>query len=131
MIGTSISMQSSGKMVYPSITICDGDSPTYAKERFFETIDHFVSGLSNGTKNYTYPLIPDLSKMFVQLRMKMSSKTTFTLKPDDLEDRDLLYLSLKFLYLYGKNRFSVGIIISYKYFLHSLISNKIKGIIEW
>ena len=91
MIGTSISMQSSGKMVYPSITICDGeDARGYGKGHFFESFKHLLYGLSNGTKNYTFDRTPDLAKMLIRLSTNMPNGTVFTLKPYDLEDREKL-----------------------------------------
>ena len=90
MIGTSISMQSSGEMVNPSITICDGGSPVYKKGiQSFHLIENIHAyNLSNATTNHTFSLIPDLSDMFVQLHLKMSNRTDFTLKPHDLKDRE-------------------------------------------
>ena len=91
MIGTSISMESSGEMVYPSITICDGaDALAYGKGHFFENYKNLVYGLSNGTKNFTFDLTPDLTNTFIRLSMNMPNGTVFTLKPYDLEDRDNL-----------------------------------------
>ena len=102
MIGTSISMKNSVQMRYPSITICDGeDARIFGRNRifeyrFFESSDDFFSGNSNGTKNLTFSLTPDLTKMFARLEMKLPNKTTFRLLPDDLDDRDhLKHLSLK------------------------------------
>ena len=89
MVGTSISMQSSGLFTYPSMTICDGEhARVFAMERFFDTADDYFYGLSNGTANYTFDLTPDLTKMFIRLDMTLPNMTTFTLEPNDLDDRD-------------------------------------------
>ena len=104
MIGTSISMKNSVKMKYPSITICDGeDARIFGRERFFESNDHYFSGTSNGTKNLTFSLTPDLTKMFLSLVMNMPNKTTFTLMPDDLDDRYHLNMSIKMPYISNSN----------------------------
>ena len=94
MIGTSISMQSSGEMVYPSITICDGGSPVYVKGIQSFLLKEEMSGYYNATttKNLTFPRTPDLTNILVQLDLRMSNKTVFTVKPDDLKDRDPLFL---------------------------------------
>ena len=89
MIGTTISMQNSIKMKYPSITICDGDvARIFGRNRFFESSDIYFEGISNGTKNLTFSRSPDLKTMFTNLVMNMPNMTTFTLVPDDLDDRE-------------------------------------------
>ena len=69
MIGTSISMLSSGEMVYPSITICDGSSRLYVKGLQSFLPKEEMSGFYNATttRNLTFPRTPDLTNILVQL----------------------------------------------------------------
>ena len=90
-------MLSSGEMVYPSITICDGSSQLYVERLHSFLLKEEMSGFYNAvnattTKNLTFPRTPDLTNILVQLDLRMSNKTVFTLKPDDLKDRDTLFL---------------------------------------
>ena len=89
MIGTSISMQNTEEMLYPSITICEATrGALYVVDgKVFQSMAHY-SNWKTGT-NYTYTRHYDLTtEQFLGLSTNMPNMSTFTLKPSDIDDRD-------------------------------------------
>ena len=89
MMGTSISMQNTEEMLYPSITICEGSTRArvFADGKVFQSMEHYYN-LKYGT-NYTYTRHYDLTtEVFLGLSTNMPNMSTFTMKPNDIHDRD-------------------------------------------
>ena len=104
MIGTTISKQDSGKMFYPSLTICQygSGSVVFEEDKFFE------SGHRLTVTNYTLRRTPDLSDVFLQLTTASPNGSSFMVELGAVEDR----------YVYLKQ--SQG---SFQYFMHTLCSS--------
>ena len=85
MIGTSISIQNTGEMQYPSLTICEDtvSAPVFVDGQFFETYDHWKHGI-----NYTHRARYDLRDLFIELSSIMPNMSTFILTAGDIDDRD-------------------------------------------
>ena len=86
MIGTSISMQNTEKMLYPSLTICEGtlSASVYFDGKFFQSLNLYYNW-KYGT-NYTHTAY-DLTEEFLGLSTNMPNKSAFTVKPSDIDDR--------------------------------------------
>ena len=88
MIGTTISKQDSGKMFYPSLTICQygSGSVVFEEDKFFE------SGHRLTVTNYTLRRTPDLGDVFLQLTTASPNGSSFMVDLGAVEDR---YVHLK------------------------------------
>lgn len=89
MIGTSISMQNTKEMLYPSLTICEGgfsSGRVFADGQFFQSTYHY-NNWKYGT-NLTEPTYSALTEVFLQLSTNLPNMSTFTLKPEDIDNRD-------------------------------------------
>ena len=86
MIGTSISTQNTGEMLYPSLTICEDpfNAPVYEDGQFFETFDHLRHGINYTHRTQRY----DMRDLFIELSSNMPNMSTFILSPGDIDDRD-------------------------------------------
>ena len=87
MIGTSISVQHSGEMQYPSITICESmkSGRVFANGQFFESAYDYKNWI-DGT-NIT-PIHYVLNEGFLGMGTKMPNKSAFLLKQEDIDNRD-------------------------------------------
>ena len=89
MIGTSISVENSGEMQYPSITICEtiqSGAPVFEDGQMFDTYDHYANW-KYGTNN-TPVKYYRLKEAFIGLSTKMTNMSTFNLYHGDIDDRD-------------------------------------------
>ena len=89
MIGTSISVENSGEMQYPSITICEtvqSGAPVFEDGQMFDTYDHYANWKYN--MNNSLGKYHDLKDIFLSLTTNMPNMSTFILSPDDIDDRD-------------------------------------------
>ena len=97
MIGTSIFMQNTGDMTYPSLTICETASGrTFADGHMFQSFAHYHAW-KNGI-NFTLPSYNDLTEEFLGLSTSLPNMSFFTLKPDDIDDRDDIFCSQNNIY---------------------------------
>ena len=87
MIGTSISVQNSGEMQYPSITICESEitGGIFANGQLFDSLAEYYNW-KMGTN--TTPFHYDLKKEFRGLSSKMKNMSSFILNPSDIDNRD-------------------------------------------
>ena len=88
MIGTSIFMQNTGDMLYPSLTICESATSgrVFGDGNFFQSWAHYNTwkyGI-----NFTITSYNDLKEEFLGLKTSLPNMSTFTLKPGDIDDRD-------------------------------------------
>ena len=90
MIGTTISMQNTKQMLYPSITFCE--SATSA--RVFAGGRLFQSWYAFHNKTISSHEFEDL---FIGLYTKMPNMSMFTLRPSDINDRVAHVVFSKFL----------------------------------
>ena len=86
MIGTSISIQNTGEMQYPSLTICEDtfSGPVFVDGQFFETYDDWKHGINYTHRTQRY----DMRDLFIELSSNMPNLSTFILSPGDIDDRD-------------------------------------------
>ena len=89
MIGTSISMQNTELMQYPSLTICEGHeaSAVFAEGKVFQSWVHYHNWKygTNHTNTEHYDLT---TEVFLGLSTKKPNMSTFKLRPSDIDDRD-------------------------------------------
>ena len=94
MIGTSISIQNTGEMQYPSITICENvrsGADVFGDGQFFDSYDDYARwkyGNSSTPVQYY-----DLKDLFLGLSTMMPNMSTFMLDPRDIDDRDVTLCS--------------------------------------
>ena len=96
-IGTSIFIENSDKISYPSVTICEysvtgNPIMVHADGKIFESVNAYLdwkSGAENVPTNYTAPHSPDLKGMLYKLSfINSTSMSRLELGPDDIEDRE-------------------------------------------
>ena len=87
MIGTTISKQNSGKMFYPSLTICQygSGSVVFEEDKFFESGHSYRENRT--VRNYTLRRTPDLSDVFLQLTTASPNGPSFMVDLGAVEDR--------------------------------------------
>ena len=83
-----MSMQDTGKMLYPSLTICEGTSgaQVYVDGKVYQSWDHYMNSIDGNINSQT--AAPDFIEEFVGLSTFMPNMSMFSLKPSDIDDRD-------------------------------------------
>ena len=87
MIGTSISKHKSGKMFYPSLTICKTGSVVFAENKFFESGHSWIKDVNLTATNYSLIRTPDLSDVFLQLKTASPNGSSFRVNLSTVGDR--------------------------------------------
>ena len=90
MVGTTISMQNTKQMLYPSITFCESTTSAriYAGGSWYASWYAFY--------NKTIPS-HEFEDLFIGLYTKMPNTSMFTLRPSDINDRVAHVVFSKFL----------------------------------
>ena len=80
MIGTTISMQNTKQMLYPSITFCESTASAqiFAGGRIFQSWNAYFNRTIPSHATY------ELSDLFIGLETKMPNMSTFTLRRDQV-----------------------------------------------
>ena len=90
MIGTSISMQNSNLMLFPSITVCRQPGIAHYKDGdMLEAGSLYYKDTTNTTNPYSLAHTPDLSDLLAQIKTKHGSNgTTLKINSTDVENRN-------------------------------------------